>query len=314
VTRTEMDRVWPKVTTIVINWNNYELTARSLRSLALSDYTNLNVVLVDNGSTDSSCALLETEFRWLASIIRIERNSGFTGATNAGISAAREMHAEYYFLLTGTVDKTTVSQLVLAAKRDDLIAALNPKIFYLNRPQTIWHARGHFNWWLALTHSHAGSRSPAVEVAEDVNFLTGSALFLRAAVVEQIGPLDEQYFMYFEDVDYTRRVLSAGYRAVYEPSAHAWHAVQGSVGRNAPKGLPIRYVSRNRLLLMQKHADSLQWLTFLPALLIWHIAAHVAVYFLRGQWENIPAILGGIEDFRRMGKSRQQQREKPRSS
>ena len=287
---------------IVINWNSHELVGRSLRSLALSDYPNLRVILVDNGSNDSSCAQLVNEFPQL-DVIRLSPNGGFTGGANAGLRAAKAMRIDYYFLLTGVVAPDAIRNLVRTAESDRHIGALNPKIFYLHQPSVVSHARGHFNWWLGLTRSHAHSRQRLPERTEDVNFLTGSALLLRATAVEDVGLLDERFFMYFEDLDYTRRVKSAGYRAVYEPSSKVWHAVQGSVGRNTAKGTPIRFINRNRLLLMRKHASRLQWITFLPVLLLWHVLAHVAVYALRGEWEQVPAIFSGSYDYWRMRRS-----------
>jgi GT2 family glycosyltransferase len=279
------------------------LVAQSLRSVAQSDYENSRVILVDNGSTDSSCAQLVSEFPWLDAVIRIPANSGFTGGANAGLRAAKEMGTDYYFLLTGVVAPDAVMNLLRTSETDPRIGALNPKIFYMDKPRVIWHARGHFNWWLGLTRSHANSRERWPQRTEDVNFLTGSALLLRATAVDDIGLLDERFFMYFEDLDYTRRVIQAGYRAVYEPTGRVWHAVQGSVGRNTAKGTPIRFVNRNRLLLMRKHASRLQWVTFLPVLLFWHVLAHVAVYAARGEWERVPSIFSGSYDYWRMRRS-----------
>jgi GT2 family glycosyltransferase len=290
----------PTVAVIVLNWNSYDLVAQSLRSLAQSEYSNLRVILVDNGSTDSSSARLIKEFTWLAAVVRIPTNSGFTGGANAGIRAAREIHADYYLLLTGIVAPDAIRNLVRTAETDRRIGAMNPKIFNLDRPEAVWHARGHFNWWLGLTRSHANSRERAPEQTQDVNFLTGSALLLRAVAVDDVGLLDERFFMYFEDLDYTRRILSAGYRAVYEPTGHVWHAVQGSVRRNVAKGVPIRFLNRNRLLLMSKHATRWQWMTFLPTLLLWHVLAHVVVYSFRRQWQLVPAIFVGSYDYWKM--------------
>ena len=121
----------PLVYVIVLNWNAEAVTAECLESLVGLAYPNYRVVLVDNGSSDHSGAVLARRFPDVC-LLQMERNLGYTGGNNVGIRKALAAGADYVFLLNNdtTVAPDLLDQLVDIAESDTSIAAVNPKILF----------------------------------------------------------------------------------------------------------------------------------------------------------------------------------------
>lgn len=261
-------------------------------------YPNFRIIIVDNGSTDGSREQLEAEFPHVT-LVRHTKNLGFTGGVNAGLREARRQQLDWYMALNNdtVVDPEMLTELVNVAESDQRIGGLNPCIYHMQPSDRIWHARGFYNWWTGTTRSDEGrSGSPLSEPAE-VTFLTGGALMIRAEAAEHVGVLDDRFFIYSEDVDYTTRLRKAGYRTLFVPAAKVWHQEHGDINDNAESGFRVYWTTRNRLLIMTKHASPVQWLTFLPVFVFWYVGARLVAYLVRRQWDRIPSLFGGIRAF-----------------
>jgi GT2 family glycosyltransferase len=289
------------VAVVIINWNSGDRTANCLRSLTKLTYRRRKLILVDNGSSDGSREALEREFTDV-DVVRNPTNLGFTGGVNAGFRRARLLGVDYYLALNNdtVVAPDLLDLLIEVAESDPNIGGLNPMMLYMQPADRIWHARGHYNWWTGLSRSDAGRPAAFATKVEDVDFLTGCALMVRAPAAERVGLLDDRFFIYCEDLDYSRRLLDAGYRLVFVPQARLWHQEHGDINENASAGFRVQYTTRNRLLLMSRHASRRQWLTFLPVFAIWFVGARLVAYILRRQWDRIPALISGIRDFQRL--------------
>lgn len=185
-----------KVFIIVLNWNGYEVTRDCLESLQKVAYANFKVIVVDNGSIDSSPERLRKEFRGLT-VIENRKNLGFTGGNNVGIRYALEHGTDYILLLNNdtVVAPTFLSELVGVAESDERIGILNPKIYYFDLPETIWYAGGTFSMLRGFAR-HIGHRQvdkPRYNKRREVTFVSGCAFFVKAGVVRQVGLLDEHF-------------------------------------------------------------------------------------------------------------------------
>jgi GT2 family glycosyltransferase len=258
------------------------------------------VILVDNGSRDGSLESLTAEFPSLETV-RNKTNLGFCGGVNQGLRRARAMGFDYYLLLNNdtTVAPDFLEPLVEAAEQDGSIGGISPLILRMESPHRAWYAAGRFNWWICESRPVAG-RAPVSSSAREVNFLTGCAMFLRASAVESLGPFDDRFFAYFEDVDYSARLRRSGYRTLYVPQARVWHRVSASVGQNRAGNLTRRHVYRNRLLLMQKHGRTRHWIVFLPTYVLYYVGLRLVAYSLLLRWDHVRALVAGIGDFFRV--------------
>ena len=205
----------------------------------------VEVIVVDNDSGDESVSFLRSDFPEI-SVIENGKNLGFAGGVNAGIEAAK---GEYYLVLNPDMVAVDGSPQALVNYMEDnkdvgmgggkLLSPngdLQYSCFRFYRPMTIVYRRT----WLGKTS--AGQRDLArFEMhdydrtnAQDVDWLQGSCMIIRARAVEEIGLMDkERFFMYFEDVDWCRRFWEAGWRVTYIPEAEFSHFHQRSSERGS---------------------------------------------------------------------------------
>jgi GT2 family glycosyltransferase len=246
----------PKVSIIILTWNSYEVTRDCLISLRKIDYPAYEVVLVDNGSVDSSARNLAQEFPEVR-LIRNEKNLGFTGGNNVGMRDALTRGTDYLLLLNNDtiVAPNFLTELVRVAESDDRIGMVNPKIYYFEPADKIWYAGGKYIRWKTFP-IHFGLRQSddgSYDQTQEVSFATGCALLVRAEAARKIGLLDEIFFLSYEDVDWSVRALNAGYKAMYVPAAVVWH--RDSYVTKKSMGFAGRefYNMRNAVLCARKH-------------------------------------------------------------
>ena len=260
---------FPSVYAIIVNWNGKADTLECLSSLAKvrNKYQLLSVVVVDNGSTDGSIREIKVKFPWVHCIDE-GKNLGFSGGNNIGISYAEEKKAEYIWLLNNdTVVDTDVLSL-LSSFQDTSVGAAGSKIyfykgyeFHKNRYQqkdlghVLWYAGGIIDWKNMLA-SHRGVDEVdkgQYESEMKTDFITGCSFFIRTSVIKQVGLLDESYFMYMEDLDYSLRIQRLGLKTVYNPASVLWHKNASSSGGSGSR-LHEYYQTRNRLKIGMKYA------------------------------------------------------------
>ena len=263
----------PSVWVVLVNYNGKEDTLECVASLKAQGYPGLHVVVVDNGSADGSA----TAFRQaiasdpLVTLIESPQNLGFAGGNNLGIRRALEAGADFVFLLNNdtVAEQGLVQGLADAAERDKDIGALSPLVTYYRDPDRIWFYDGAFHEQLCyMRHRHMGAKvSSEALKTQDVNFISGCAMFIRREVLERVGLLDEDYFLYFEDVEFSWRVRKAGYRLVALPQVVVRHKVSasmGAAGSNALTPLRAYYYGRNTFLFIRRQGSvprKALWLT-----------------------------------------------------
>jgi len=247
-----------KVTAIVPSWNRREPLLACVASLLRSDYSDLDVVVVDNASQDGSPAALRAAFP-AVTVIENAENRGFTGAVNRGLEAAREAASRYAFLLNddATVAADCVRHLVAAAEAYDG-AIVGPCVYLAARPDVFWSAGGRAmprqgrTMMVGSRERDRGQYGPEVR---EVDFVAGCALLARLDVVASVGGLDDRFFAYFEDVEWGARVRRAGHRVLVQPAARAWHDVDLDTQAVSPAN--VYYMRRNRLLWL--HLVGASW-------------------------------------------------------
>jgi len=272
----------PSVSVILVNWNGRNDTLECLHSLAKVSYAPMHIIMVDNASADDSVDAVKREFPSVE-VIPNKTNLRFAGGNNIGIKHALERGSDYILLLNNdtTVDAEFLTELVKAADADPGIGMVGAKIYYYDDPKRIWFAGGRIEWWKGWI-SHIGLREEdrgQYDTARAVDYITGCCLLVKRPVIEKIGNLDEQFFMYGEDVDWCLRVCKAGFRLVYEPKAKIWHKLSVSAG-----GHFSWYKNWNKLKstirLVARYASPLQW-AVIPFVLPIHILLQVGRMLLR---------------------------------
>jgi GT2 family glycosyltransferase len=286
----------PKVAIILLNLNGYDDTRDCLQSLDKVHYTNFNVIVVDNGSTDGSGLRIEREFPH-ARVLHNKKNLGFAGGNNVGIEYALRQQAAYVLLLNNDtiVDPAFLSQLVECGEADPGIGILGPKIFYASEPTRIWYAGGCVHYRVGKC-SHRGENqvdNGQFSDIEETPFVTGCALLIKSTVLQDIGLLDSRLFIYWEDSDYCMRAQKAGYRCTFVPNALVWHKVTRTCGSGS--AFTIYLFSRNRLVWIKRHVP----FPYKPVVLAFNVARMTASALkrsLKGQYSAAP-LWAAIRDF-----------------
>lgn len=245
----------PQVAIVVLNWNNYEDTARCLRSLSEVDYPHVDVFVADNDSTDGSGERLAEEFGQHRFVFN-DSNRGFAGGCNPAIDVALEQGADYVLLLNNDteVEPGFLTPLVETAERGDDIAAVGGIV--RDRDGNVQSAGGSFTPWLAtLRHN----QSPEPEVYE-TGFITGAMMLIDAEFLESIGGLNDDYFFGMEDQELCWRANQRGMRLLIDPRSVVYHDKGGS----AEEQSPFRYYhdTRNRLRFVAEDVPWTQRLLF----------------------------------------------------
>lgn len=245
----------PFVGIIVLNWNGLADTRECLQSLFQMAGPARRIYVVDNGSGDDSVEALHREFSERIVLIANQRNLLYAGGNNVGILRALSDGCSHILLLNNdtVVDEQLLTELLEASEQHP-DAVLCPKIYYADRPNTLWYAGGKLNLRRARI-AHRGIREMdhgQYDRLEETAWATGCALFASRKVFETVGLLDDNFRLYCEDVDFCLRAREAGFQTFYVPQARLWHKVSAAIGGNLSRAkLTRKWNSLRRLL--KKH-------------------------------------------------------------
>jgi len=219
----------PLVSVIIPNWNGAHHLPVCLDSLRRQTYSPIEVIVVDNGSTDASLALLASEYPEVR-VLALGENRGFAGACNAGIEMAR---GEYVVLLNNDTeaDAHWLEEVVAAFQRHPEAGLVASKMLLFDRRDTL-HTAGDF-YRLDGIPGNRGvwQKDEGQYDREDKVFsASGGSAAYRRTMLDQIGVLDEDFFFSCEDLDLAWRAQLAGWQCVYTPRAVVYHKLSATGG------------------------------------------------------------------------------------
>lgn len=284
---------YPLVSIITVNFNQANVTREFLASLKNITYPAYEVIVVDNGSADSSIADLQVEFPWIK-LIFTHQNLGFAGGNNVAIRIAR---GNYILLINNDTEVTPgfLEPLVRTFQQNQDAGLVSPKILYFNREERIQY--------VGSVRSHPvlgrGKRIGYLEIdtgqydeVRETDYGHGACLMASRTVIDSIGGLPEIYFLYYEEHDWTVQAKTAGFKVYFVGTSKIYHKESISVGNNSP--LKTYYHSRNRILFMRRNAKGI---TFILALLFFLFLAtpkKIGIYILKMDHQNLRAYMKGI--------------------
>ena len=245
---------------VIVNWNGRQYLERCLTALFASVSDQIDVILVDNGSTDDSREWVATHFPQVQ-IIALPVNTGFAVANNLGIRATS---APYVVLLNNDTEVQTgwLDALLNVAESDQTIGMCAPRVVLADLDNTIDSAGIRIDiWGFAWQIGHNQPDGAAFQVPQDVFGPSGAAALYRRAMLDQIGLLDEDFESYYEDVDLAWRAQQAGWRCRYVPQAKVLH-VHSATSRRQPEH-KLYLTTRNRWWsLIKNYPLPRLWLMF----------------------------------------------------
>lgn len=242
---------------VVVNWNTRDLLANCLRSIGGGG--TLDVVVVDNASSNGSAAMVEQEFPE-ARLITNERNLGFASAANQGICLSK---SRYLLLLNSDtqVGEQALRGMMRFMDEHPEAGAMGPRLvlpdsspqpysfgcdptlgYLLRRGLNLLLREGYLHDW-------------GMEEIREVDWVSGASIMLRRKALEEIGLLDENFFLYFEDNDLCLRLRQKGWKVYFNPIIEVVHLGGESLVKNEPARAEYYY---SLLYFYSKHYGKLK--------------------------------------------------------
>jgi GT2 family glycosyltransferase len=244
----------PSLTIVILNYNTAEWMKKVLQSLqkyhlSQSKYET-QVVMVDNGSADDSVSVVKKQFPWVE-VIEAGENKGFAGGNNL---ALRQLKTKYGMLLNSDTEfseKTQLDKILEYMEEHSEVGMVTPRLDLTNGKIDLASHRGEPTPWASLTYFTGLSKLfPKVPLfaqyhqtyknfaeVHEVDACSGAAMIFSKAAIEKVGLLDEDFFMYAEDLDWCKRLRDAGYKIVYFPDSVITHHKYKSGRGNKDKKL-----------------------------------------------------------------------------
>jgi len=281
----------PRVDIVILNWNGKEDTIECLESLKNITYSNYEILLVDNGSTDESVKCLKKLYPEIE-IIENHKNLGFAGGNNVGICRAIEQSAGYVLILNNDtiVDPEFLDKLIEVAENNNIIGAVGPKIYHYYDPQIIDKPYKKMNLWTGNFRMFTTTKDFSNDnIAEEVDCISGCCMLIKTSLIKEIGSFDSEYFLYWEENDLCARIIRYNYKIVYVPKAKIWHKIGSASGSCTS----YYYYGRNIFRFMKKNANGYQKISFILFHLTFNFWIHCFVIVFKHK--NIPAFVSYLK-------------------
>lgn len=266
----------PRVSVIVLTYNNKPFILRCLESLQWQTYPDFEIIVVDNASRDGTAdTVSSSRFMDIVRLIRNEQNLGCAGGNNVGWRAA-EGDIVVFLNPDVVVVPDWLERLVGGLVNTDGAVIAGCKMYYPNS-NILQHAGGilHPN----AMCEHYGNGKPddgTYNKLREVDFVTGAAIACKRSFLEQMDGFDEDFFpAYYEETDLCARARKAGYKVIYVPDAVLFHYESSTLTRLSPSFYRMFY--RSRIIFLIKNYSLRDWLfKFLPFEIRWFLFEPIA--------------------------------------
>lgn len=279
----------PLISIITVNYRQSQVTCELLDSIQELSYSNIETIVVDNAQQLDDTAIYQSHLPNVK-VINSAINLGFAGANNLGIKAAT---GAYIFLLNNDTEIAdgTIEQL-LACFDGDRIGAVSPVLRYHSHPQKVQYAG------FTEINPVTGRNTIIDEVQEngivDTPYFHGAAVIIPRAVIDQCGFMPEDYFLYYEELDWSRVFREKGFQLKVCTGAYIMHKESVTTGKNSP--LKTYYQTRNRVAFMNKYSSPLTKLLFNLFFHLISLPVNLVRYGIKGKKEHLKALLRAFLD------------------
>ena len=279
----------PEVSVIIVNWNGVDLLRKCLESLRQQIYQHFEIIIVDNASTDGSTDFVERQVPE-AKLLRLARNRGFAGGNIEGLKAAQ---GDYIALLNNDTVAAPewLHELVKAMEEDPRVGICASKLIMHHQPDRIDSAGDG-----CVTSGHGfkqGNREAGSNYSRQqyVFGACAAAALYRREMIDDIGFLDEDFFINCEDTDLNFRAQLMGWKCLFVPTAVVVHKVSSTLGQMG--NLSVYYLSRNEEFVWAKNLPARLMIRYLHHKLIQELGgmAYFCIRlgkwrpYLRGKWD-----------------------------
>jgi len=305
------------VAIVILNYNGVDFLKKFLPSVLKSDYENLSVHVADNGSSDTSIALLKTTFPKVE-VIDLEDNHGFAKGYNLALD---QVDADYMVLLNSDVEVTQnwINPIIELMERDKTIGACQPKIKSYHAKEYFEYAGASGGWMDRLGYPFCRGRifdklekdHGQYNTTSEIFWASGAAFFVRGKLFKALGGFDPDYFAHAEEIDLCWRIKRAGFKIMVRPRSVVYHVGGGTLDYQNPRKTYLNF--RNTLFTILKNEPKRKLFWLIPTRLILDGIAG-GLFLVQGKFSHIKAILQAhlsfYQSFSSMVKKRKMYNEK----
>lgn len=252
----------PRVAILIPAWNQIDELRQCLESFSCDNYTNYEVIVVNNGTDDNTSEVIRRDYSWVT-LIEEGFNLGFCKANNIGLRYCSKKNFEYVVLLNADTKVLPgfIGGLVRIMREDPKIGIAGAKNLLMDNPSFMWGQYGKVTWGPMLSKI-VGRFEPDRNLNEpprDVDWVICNGCIISRAALEAVGEFDENFWQCDEDIDLSYRAREAGFRIIYADSVAILHKGSSSTDSGRKKIFSYGYfLGRNAIMFAKKHATLIQ--------------------------------------------------------
>ena len=291
-----------KVAVIIVNWKKYDITSSCIESILNSTNSNFKIILVDNESDNKK--VKNFKYRNEIEIIQNKKNEGFSKANNIGIDYALRNNYDYTILVNNdTIVEKNLIEVLLKIAQAKNFSVLQPLILNYNGKE-IWNAGGRINYLFGNFITKKILVNSLDSSHELTEWFTGCCCLFKTKIFKEIGKLDERFFAYYEDVDFSLRLKKNRYKIGFTSETQIYHHESfSSISNNLKGGKLSPYVHylniRNHILVLKKHSDLFN--SFGTRLFqIFKIMSYCIYFIFRLRFTKLNMVYKGLVDSYKM--------------
>ena len=288
----------PLISIITVNYNGLDLTIELLKSIENQSYTHTEIFVVDNASREDPSLFFQKNYPKVK-CIRSEKNLGFAGGNNL---AVKEAKGDFLFFINNDAEITEgcLQKLLHLFEEKPKLGIVSPLLLYYNESKaqgsdliqyagtTRVHPMTARNKTIGEKEWDLGQFKTATPSA----YAHGAAMMIKREVVDNVGLMFEEFFLYYEELDWCERIRRAGYEIYLEPRAKVYHKESATVG--AMSTLKTYYINRNRIYFMRRNFGGINFLLFSLFLTFVTIPKNILTFILRGQFDHAKVFLKAV--------------------
>lgn len=288
-------KVMKLVSIITVNFNHSHVTDEFLDAFYRTNtYPNFEIIVVDNGSKENPVPAWTVKYPQVQ-FIRSQINLGFAGGNNLGVAHAK---GDLLFFVNNDTEFTEglIQTLVDAIAKHPLTGMISPKIRYFQEPDTLQYAgytdMNYFTARNACIGQFEKDQGQFDHLSGFTGFGHGAAMMITRDAINKAGLMAENYFLYYEELDWGARIRRAGFEIRLEMGALIYHKESVSVGQKS--ALKEFFMNRNRILFIRRNANTFQKLVFYFHFLFLVTPRNIIAYLKDGQYQFIPLLFKAI--------------------
>lgn len=284
----------PLVSIITLNWNQTEVTCEFLESSRNLTYKNYEILVCDMNSDINPASKIQSFNFPNTKVLVSDKNLGFAAGNNWGMKQAR---GDYFFIVNNDTElnPSLIEQLLEPFSCDPKIGVTCPKILYYHNPGIIQYAGfNKMNMLTGRTTSVGGGQKDEGQfnISGITNGAHGCAMMVKREVAEKAGMFPSRFFLYYEEWDWSMRIINAGYKIFYQANAFILHKESLSVGKESL--LKLYYLNRNRILFMRRNCNTFQLIGFIGFYALATFPKNVVQYLVKGKIKALKTYLKAV--------------------